>query len=353
MRQSPRINPLLLAFVLVPSTLASSRTNADQPVVQFDLPTTAVATACDDPELVKIELRLSSMIESPESPPISQWMIRCVPRDQSVRIADYAPRTETGSDVSTPIKIKTTAEESKSTGISVDAAYAHLTHANFGADRGTKNSDIVEFDRIAPVQAVTASGTIHRGQGVYFKLRWTATQVLEGEKLFHITLHVPEQWRGGLMDVSVVAQSGSTSSPPWNLAPWDRDPKTIGQANFVVALYRSGDAEAERLAQTISEAERKLRELSKQELRSSHSNTLPSVLRSMATKLDLVENERDHIQWVQRLLMGFADPYFDKQIGKLPMPVRIAVLDYVDLRNEFNAMTENLNPSVIAAKPAL
>lgn len=353
MRPNLSIKCFLLALVVIPTTLASSSPAADPPLVQFDLPTTAVALPTDDPNLVQIELRLSSMIESPQPAAVSQWMVRCVPRDPSVLIADYSPRTETGSNVLTPIKIKTTAEQSQSTGFAVDGTYANLAHANIGADRGKKHSNVVEFDRVAPLQAVTATGTIHRGKGVYFKLRWTATQVLEGEKLFHITLSVPEHWRGGWMDVSVIAHSESTPTlSPWNPASWDRDPKTIGRANFVVAVYRLGDSDAERLAHTISEAERKLRQLSKQHLRSSPSNSLPSMLRSVAAKLDL-EPSHDPSQAIQRLLSGNADPLFDKQIRKMPIPIRIAALDYVDLRNEFNAMSGQTRSSDVAAKPAL
>jgi hypothetical protein len=196
----------VIAFVLVPAALRG----AEKPLVQFDLPPTVAATPTDDPNLVSVSLYLSSMIEGSESPPISHWMVRCLPRDETIRIADYAPRTETGSDVSTPIQIKKTAEQSQSAGISVDGAYSHLTQAHIGSDRGKKASHAIQYDRVAPVQAVTAAGTIHRGQGVYFKLRWTATQVLEGEKKFQITMRVPTPWRCGLIDVSVVAMSEST-----------------------------------------------------------------------------------------------------------------------------------------------
>jgi hypothetical protein len=321
---------------------------ADHPqAVKFDLPPTVVADPAGPSDLVSIQLRLSSMIETPEPLAVSQWVVRCVPRDQAIMIADYAPRTETGSEFATPIQVKQTAEESKSAGISVDAAYGHLARANLGSDHAKKNSDSVQFDRVAPLQVVTAAGTIQRGHGVYFKLRWTATQVLEGEKTFQITMRVPPGWRGGLVDVSVIAQSESKS-----LAPWDRDPKTIGSAEFVVAAYRSGDHEAEQLARSVSTAELTLRELADRAALRSRGKSLPGLLQQFATKLDL-EPSRDQDQWVQRLVTGRADPYFDHRIKKLPMPIRVAVLDYIDRRDEFNRLTGDSDQSVIAAKPAL
>jgi len=331
--------------------LVQSVRGSDPYLVQFDLPPTVAATSLDDPRLVSIELRLSSLIESPNVPSIKQWVVRCVPRDSVVSIADYAPRTETGSDLATPIQVKKTKEESNSTGISVNGSYSHLTRANLGADREKRSSNTIQFDRIAPVQAVTASGTIQRGKGVYFKLRWTATQVLEGEKTFHLTMRVPENWRVGLMDVSVVAQAESRS-----MVPWERNFKTIGAANFVVALYRFGDAKAESLAQTVSIAEHKLRQLHIARKRSLEVNSLPSMLHLVAAKLDLEssrsQSRRKEQRWVERLLLGGVDSYTDKQIRKLPMSIRVAVLEYIDSRNEFNAINgESHSPVIVAKQP--
>lgn len=354
----------LIAIVLVPA-LRNANLHADQqPLVQFDLPPTVPAIWTEDPNVVSITLHLSSMIETADAPPVSHWMVRCVPRDRSIQVVDYSPRTETAADISTPIQIKQSAEQSQSSGVSIDGAYAAMTSAHVGADQGKKRNNSVQFDRVAPMQAVTASGTIHRGNGVYFKLRWTATQILEGEKTFRIDMRVPPRWRSGLMDVSVVAMSNSTSVSPWeSLGPWesltsrDRDPKTIGRDQFIVAVYRSGDVEAAMLAKTVSDAEQKLRYLSKRHTRTTPSHSLPSILQTFATKLDL-QAEPNNGLWVQRLLSGAADPHMDKQIRRMPMPVRVAVLDYVDRRDEFNSLQENAaqekaDRSVIAAKPAI
>ena len=328
------------------SLLASAVPADDHPIVQFDMPLTAAATVLDDPSLVTINLQLSSMIESIETPPISHWMVRCNPRDEAIRVVDYAPRTATGSDLATPIQTKRTNEQSQSAGISIDGTYSNLARAHVGSDRGRKESESLTFDRIAPVQAVIASGTIQRGRGVYFKLRWTATQVLEGEKSFQLTMQVPPGWRGGLIDVSVVAISQSTS-----LAPWDNTAKQIGGARFVVAAYRAGDIDAERLARSISAAELELRQLSKQPSRSRRPRSFPSMIHSFAAKLELdVDQSSD--DWMQRLLLGKADPHLDKQIRRLPMPIRVAVLDYVDLRDEFKSLHKEYGNHV-AAKPAL
>ncbi len=321
------------------SALAGMSPNA---AVQFDLPPVAAAVALsDDLNVVTVEIRLSSMIASPESPPIDQWIVRCQPRDRSISIVDYAPRTETGSDVATPIQIKNISEKGSATGISMDGSYGHLARINAAADRSKKLTNSVQFDRVAPVQAVTASGTINFGRGVYFKLRWTAQQILEGEKTFRLSLRVPSEWRGSLMDVSVIAQGERKSFG------WDREIKTLGSANFVVALFKDHDTEAETIARSLAESEYALRILAaKHRVTEIDSHSLPSMLRHVANKLDFESDERPQQDWLQRLLTNGADPHLDKQISKLPMPIRIAVLDYVDHRNAF--LTMEAQPPVAA-----
>lgn len=303
-------------------------------LVQFDLPPIAVAKAeGEDRNEITFELRLSSMIVSPDAPSVHQWLVQVQPRDRSTWIVDYSPRTEAASEMASPIQIKNTTEEGNSMGIGLDGAYGHLARFHAAADQSQKQIQSVQFDRVAPVQAVTASGTINRGRGVYFKLRWTAQQVLEGEKSFRVTLRAPSHWRGGLVDVSVLAQGDRKSFA------WERETTTMGAANFVVAVYREQDEPAETLAQSLAESEYALRILAaKQRVADSDSHSLPSMLRQVATKLDLDFDRRDSQPWLQRLLSGRADPHLDKQISRLPMPIRLAVLDYIDLRNDFLAL---------------
>ncbi len=340
---------IAVAIALSDGLLPTSQAFAgDKPIVHFDLAPVVAADPSDtdpiDPTLVTIELRLSSMIESPTVPRIDQWLVRCQPRDKAISIADYAPRTETSSDLATPIQVKRIEEKSNAVGLSIDGSYGHAVHGNAGADRADKNTNTLQFDRVAPVQVVTASGTINRGRGVYFKLRWTAQQVLEGEKVFRVTLRVPSTWRGGLMDVSVIAQSERKKFG------WDLETETIGAADFVVAAYRQGDDEAAQRARDLSDAEYALRSTARRHHVSSEVNSLPSMLRHVAMKLELEPSKPD-VSWVQRLLLETADPYLDKEISNLPMPVRVAVLDYVDIRDDFVAMDEVYSDRVIVAKP--
>tara|TARA_R110002049_G_scaffold2750_7_gene22068 strand:- start:2140 stop:3246 length:1107 start_codon:yes stop_codon:yes gene_type:complete len=337
---------ILVGSVTGQGSLTHLASAADVPVIQFDMPPLAVAqphSSCDGDAtewpaamqllpgetMVTCELNLSSMISTPQAPQIDQWLVRCQPRDDSVRIADYQPRTEVASELEGPIQVKELDEQTESFGLSIDGAYGHLAQGNLGGDQGKKQTDSYQYNKIAPLQAVTASGTINRGRGVYFKLRWTATQVLEGEKKFTLTFRVPAHWRSGLIDVSVIAQSHRRS-----FASWDDGVKTIGAASFVVAAYRQGDREAAMAAQTLAEAEQNLRQIAATQDQPSTLDSFPSMLRHVVMKFDR-QPPLQTAPWVDRLITGKADPYFDKQIRRLPVDVRVAALDYCDARDSF------------------
>ena len=338
-------NPRELAgTVLADSVLTDSAT------LQFDMPPLAqarpvssqlsqsIADMMPGENLVSCELNLSSMIASPRMPQIDQVLVQCQPRDESLMISDYGPRTELASDVAGPIQVKELDEQTASSGLSIDGSYGHAARGSFGADRGSKNSDTIQYSRIAPVQAVTASGTINRGRGVYFKLRWTATQVLEGEKKFVLTFRVPAGWRSSLIDVSVAAQSHRRPSAWDAFGSRDDEVETIGSAHFVVAAYRSGDREAAVAAQTLAEAEQRLRKVAATVSPTAKAvDSVPAMLRHVVRKFDK-QPEVKTTSWVDRLIVRNADPYFDKQISRLPVDVRVAALDYVDARDEFASL---------------
>ena len=65
------------------------------------------------------------------------------------------------------------------------------------------------------------------------------------------------------------------------------------------------------------------------------------MLRHVATKFDLEADQRHQQDWLQRLLTDRADPHLDKQISRLPMPLRVAILEYADLRDAFVTMGES------------
>lgn len=327
----------LPAILFVQSAGLPKTLQASSPEITFDLPlvVAAVSNACDSNgrRLVDVELKLSSMIVAPEPKRIDQWIVRCQPRDRAMQIADYAPRTEVASPIQGPIQIKTTDENAKTAGLSVDGTLSHFAVGSFGVDQTDKTIESLQYDRVSAVQTVTASGTINRGRGVYFKLKWTEQQVLEGEKTFRLTISVPDEWRGGLIDVSVIAQSEKKS-----FGGWDKEVVTLGNAHFVVAAYHDGDQTAFQAAKSLSSAEDALRRAAILHLQK-RNTSLPSLVRSVTQIFDANNRDRS-TRWVERLLLDATNPYSDKEILELPVQTRVVAIDYCEAREKFTRLSQ-------------
>jgi len=323
-------------------------------VISFDLPPTTVAVpvtgtgdllTSDVAEPIEISLRLSSLVSGATFPEIDRWMIRCVPRSSSWRVVNYSPRTETQSDYTGPIQVKKSDEDSQSFGMAIDAAQGHLARGHFGVDQGSKQTESLQYERHAPLHAVTAAGTIERGRGVYYKLRWTSTQVLEGEKEFKITFDVPAGFRAGLVDISVVAigRPGKKNAVTDAFAqiPVLGDEagamRPLGAARFVVAVHAEGDPVARQAAQAFSDSEATLRREAGRVRATSPARSLSTLIRHVVAKLD-VDSVDVHGDWAERLIFNQADPYTDPIIRKLPTETRVIALDFCDAQRSLETL---------------
>lgn len=333
-------------FVLAVLFLGAPSVVAKNAAIEFDLPNTAAGVFQASPDgqhQVTFSLRLSSLIVNPSAGSVDQWIVRCTPRTR-LRVLDYAPKTELHSGIDGPIQITQTRENSESFGLGLNADYQKMFGGHMGLDDQEKNLDSKKFNRLAPLQTVIASGTIDRGHGVFFKLRSTATSVLEGEKQFEVTFAVPSNWRRSIFDVSVIAQENvrgfSTS----------QHNHTLAAQHFPVAVYRSDDPQSHQLAQQLAAAERELRILADQisaqqsQQSSPWKHAIDSFTRWVAPDTTSKETER----WLPRVLNQTADPHHDKTIRRLPMPVRVAVLDYAEARDAFENQSRVSHQTLVA-----
>ncbi len=329
----------LSAFTCLAAPVASAAQPGAE-LVQFDMPaiTTAVDAIRDPHSLtlghreVTFDLVLSSLInarhgELHESPPIDHLLVHCSTRD-ALPIVDYQPRTELQSDYVSPISISNKAEQTDSLGLNVDTQVHALGTGHFGSDETSKQMNSTEFQRTAPMQAVVASGTTNRGRGVTFKLRWTSQHVLEGEKHFRITIAVPDSWRGGLLDVDVTAVGRDRS-----LFGHDKI-RSLAARHFVVAVYQQNDSLAAELSLKLARFDQTLVRLA----RASHREEEHAIAGFLSRLVPQPKKTPAQTNWYTRVTKNQVDPYTDKAISALPMAVRIAVLDYVDVREELEQL---------------
>ncbi len=323
-----------LATFLMPSPAPAESS------IHFDLPTSAAAidVTPDDmtggEKLVAIEFNLSLIADSLPSTQAEQLVVQISPLGGRAVIADYAPRTELGSAVAGEIEISRTKEVVDNLGLSLDASYGHLAHGNLGVDRGEKNISATKYHEVAPLHIVAASGTTHRGRGVYFKLRADNRQVLEGDKTFRVVLRVPASWRGELMDVRVEAESLAKGfSALAGMAPKSRQ---VGAARFLVATFLTGDRQVHALAKHVGDAELAMRESATRSLQGRSTSPLSHVAFRFDIGMSSGGNDLQRVTaTIERVLFASVDPYVDPQVAQLPVNVRVAILDYLDVRESY------------------
>jgi len=305
--------------------------------VRFDLSPVAVATPVEPAEtatpvpghrLVQLSLQLSTML-GPDQEPVESLRVTIRSTDEAVRVADYAPRTELRSRTSGEIEVQQTVETNKHVGLTAAGQYGKMVEASLGGDLGQKDIETLKFKRVAPLHLVAASGTIDRGRGVCFKLRATATQVLEGDRAFMLTLAVPAAWQGGLLEVDVVAERPHRPFPGM-----DRESQTVGRDLFTVATFTPEDAALRAAAMKLVNAEADLRAIATEYQEAIRRETKPNLWQHVAAAFDLQRPPLDP-SWLSRVLRGEIDSRLQRDLRRLPVDVRVAILDYSDARRRF------------------
>lgn len=325
--------------------LSTGSAKAAEPVkMKFDLPGVAVATsgeAVDGERVIDIDLPLSLIWDqagsslTPQSPPIDHLLIRVAMRN-SVPVVGYQPKTTYQSELVGPVAITTKHESASSVGINFDGVM-HPFRIHGGGDLNDKLSDASEYQQHAPTQAVIAAGTIDRGEAVYYKLRWTRQNVLEGEKRFQVSFAVPSQWRGGVLDVFVQAMSVKEN------VFGRQGIKALDQQHFVVALFQHGDTEAAEAARALAKLDRRLQ--ASVDLQPTWSGKLAGTLSSVSTPavkhwLSEWDRQARSEKLYRQLIRSDLDQRAEKFIHRLPPAVQQSVQEYNEAQQELLTLSQ-------------
>ena len=303
--------------------------------ITFDVPGIAIAKPIHaKPNQYSIKLAVSAMVHPDQEVFSKHWRLVVQPRDQRIRIVDYSPKTETTSALVGGVETKTTQEESRSIGLGATLSYSNFARAQSNTDRTSKESNSFTFQSKAVQQPRIASGTLDRGRGVHFKLARTSEQILDGEKEFEITLSVPEGWRTGLMDLTVIA-SGHQKKFDLHSVSWQKNSVNLKKQNFVVAIHRDQDAPAADAALTLANQERRIRSLAnRSELEKIDVLPIP-LLNDLRKRFEQMLTNNQYHDWAHRVVNDHLDPHTDKEVKELSIETRVAILDYIETREKF------------------
>jgi hypothetical protein len=101
---------------------------------------------------------------------------------------------------------------------------------------------------------VAASGTLLRGSAVFFKLKASPRQLLEGSREYALVLRVPAEWRADYVHVRCQAEGLERAF----VSSLDQQ-VSCGQRDFLVALHLEGDVSARTVAEEFARREAQLR----------------------------------------------------------------------------------------------
>jgi hypothetical protein len=259
---SLRSKATLLACLLG-SSLAASPLAAANPAVSFsathlvacrEVTTAEYAAANPLEKQIEAVFRMSLLVDGNQDQVDEVLVVFSSPL-RRLRVADFSPKSESSTDVVGPIERSETNDSTRSLqfglggtfGAKHEIASAQISPS--ASNTQTKHSGVKDTYKILPERKqLVASGTIRGDQGVFFKLKPSTQEPLEGSREFRATFVVPRSWRGDWISVHCLARGETTRQLVKRI-------EEIGNARFVVALYLEGDLEAKRLARAVEKVQ--------------------------------------------------------------------------------------------------
>jgi hypothetical protein len=250
-----RIRKFLISLF---SSLAPFTALAEVPRVHFDMP---YSVACRDVspadygtlhpgyKLVEAKLDISALLLAGNEKDLTLFFVRVESPQNSLMIADYLPKTSHESLVS-KVTTENSTERAAALGINLSGKYELLNVAGPSAGIGQKKTSSVKTELLPPLETVAASGTLARATSVFFKIKSTPRNLLEGTREYALVLNVPANWRADYVRIRCEAEGIRRSM----VSSFDEQ-VTVGHREFLVALHQEGDEGARQLAENFARRE--------------------------------------------------------------------------------------------------
>ncbi len=260
-------------------------------------------------KLVQASLQVSTLFQLGQDSQVAACLYQFYAPEQRLIVQDYLPTTTLVSDIVGHVNVQEATESSHSLQASLHGQQANVISADLGLGGQRGQSSSVRYEMLPPHEMLSAAGTIGRGTGVYFKLKPTARQPLEGSRDFVLMLRVPTSWRADYLRATFQAKTAGGT--------------ICGQSNYLVPLYVQGDVTAKSLALRLHASERQLIALSQKHHKAIRRASLPS----LAHELSLLQRQVP-ADWLSSVLIesarGGPEPFEEA----LPPAIQQAITDY-------------------------
>ncbi len=255
---------LLLAMLCLGLVPGRHAARAESPQIRFDvgrmIPCRDVTTgefAAVNPheKVVEAIFRVSVLFQKGELDDIEELIVTIVSPKRRLRVVDFSPKDQRTSEFAGPIETVETNETESSLTASVGGSVGgglgplnvHLA-PTAGSGKVQRNVSQETFQRRPSPQIVLTSGTTNSEFGVFFKLRPSPRQPLEGMRQFTCRFAVPETWRGDWALITCVARGYRRHLFTKRLAE-------LGRVVVPTGLYLEGDLQAKQRALALARGE--------------------------------------------------------------------------------------------------
>lgn len=315
---------------------------ADAPLVQFDV---APMSACrdvtpasftqanPDERLIEARFLISSLIQRGEEQDLTEFVYFIDSPTQTMLVEDYLPKTTLATDVVGSIGIEERSDRTRTLGLSGVGELTSEIKITANANSANTTGERVQYERMPPLELLSASGTMRRGTAAYFKLKPSTRTSLEGSKEFVLILRVPTKWRGDFVRITCSALGMKRGM----VRHLDEEMK-CGRGEFFVALYAEGDMGAKAVAAAHVDRERAFRATVSASQRLIHQQQDVSPARKFGQWLTIVEPTAPDA-WFETILRNPAGENVDRYAKQLPANVRMAATSYQKSRQELQKLS--------------
>ncbi|MFK7736988.1 MAG: hypothetical protein AB8B50_13215 [Pirellulaceae bacterium] len=317
----------LLLCLVAPSGVALL---AKQPDITFDVPTLACAQMVDpasigshaqDGSLVRIQIPVSAYIEPRFQGTVSEYVVQIESPLRTLQVRDYWPRRESVTNVAGNVRVEQSNQSESKFGAKASGGFAVVANGTLEASHRSNSTTKETYERLPESQSVALAGHANRGAGVFFKFRAGHNVGLEGARETALLAQVPKVWRADKLLVTVKAfgtrHARNTFSGFTELA----------STQCWVAVFREGDTVAKARAQDFVRLEQQVRDVAVAKRKDVERASHPTIFHQIGAAMSVVE-PRIPEDYVQQVLFGPRGQYLEGHSHRLPLDLRIAILDF-------------------------
>lgn len=306
--------------------------------VDFDVPAIAPAQAAistsvgpqlPDSRFVEVAIDVTTIVSPTTKNDVNEVVIEIRTQHEDVQVADYAPRTETYSNIDGTIKVTQNHSTQREAALDATGMYPVFATATGHTAINDATSRTVEQHEVAARQMLTAAGTLDRRTGVYFKIRSNPQTVIEGARRLSLLLEVPQSWRGDLLEVRTHAFGKSRET----LA--SKSERLLMAKRFHVAIYQVGDEVASQRAMEFSRQHLRLQQSADQYASEVARRANPTPLHQIGSVLNVVKPEIAD-NWLEAWVFG---NQYQKPEEAMPIKLKVIMLDFQEARTALLAMS--------------